>query len=56
MGSFIQPLHSLPRVLSKFLDMGMSWEEVLDAATVSPAKLINRLDLGTMKWGSVGDF
>ena len=55
LGCFIQPLHSLPRVLSKFIDMGLSLEEVLDAATISPAGLIGKPELGSMDIGTVAD-
>lgn len=37
---FLQPLHSLPRILSKFVDFGMDWMDVLDCATKKPAELI----------------
>ena len=55
LGRFIQPLHSLPRVLSKFLDMGLSLSDVLDTATITPAKLINMPELGSMAPGTVAD-
>ena len=37
---FIQPLHSLPRILSKYVDFNMDWKDVLDSATKKPAELI----------------
>lgn len=52
---FIQPLHSLPRVLSKYLDMGMELADILDCATINPAKLIGREELGSMDPGTVAD-
>ena len=52
---FIQPMHALPRILSKFIDFGMSLEDVIRAATSSPAKLIRRPELGSMAEGSTAD-
>ena len=52
---FIQPLHSLPRILSKFLDMGMTLEEVLDTATYKPAELIGMPELASMAEGTPAD-
>ena len=52
---FLQPMHSLPRILSKFIDFGMSWEEVLDRATIAPAKLIGMPELASMEDGTVAD-
>lgn len=52
---FLQPLHSLPRILSKYLDFGMSIEQVLDAATIVPARRIGRPELGSMAEGTEGD-
>ena len=54
-GNFLQPLHSLPRILSKFVDLGMSLEQVLDSATLTPAKLIGRPELGTLEPGTPAD-
>lgn len=52
---FLQPLHSLPRILSKFLDLGMTLEQVLDTVTRVPANLIGRPDLASMENGTIGD-
>ncbi len=52
---FLQPLHSLPRILSKYIDMGMSWEDVLDCATKKPAELIGMPELASMAEGTVAD-
>lgn len=52
---FLQPLHSLPRILSKFLDLGMTLEQVLDTVTRVPAGLIGRPDLASMDEGTEGD-
>ena len=47
-GFYLQPLHSLPRIMSKYLDMGMCLERVLDAVTVCPARLIGREELASL--------
>lgn len=52
---FLQPLHSLPRILSKFLDFGMGLPQVLDAATAAPARLIGRPSLASMAEGTEAD-
>jgi len=46
----------LPWVMSKFLNMGFSLEQVVTMATSAPAKVINRLDkLGTLAVGAPAD-
>lgn len=52
---FLQPLHSLPRILSKYVDFGMDWRDVLDCATKKPAELIGRPELGSMAVGTPAD-
>lgn len=52
---FLQPLHSLPRILSKYVDFGMDWMDVLDCATKKPAELIGRPELGSMAVGTPAD-
>ena len=52
---FLQPLHSLPRILSKFIDFGMPLEDVLTAATLTPARLVNRPELGSLAEGTTAD-
>ena len=42
-------------VMSKYMAMGMSKEDVLLRATWSPAKSIKRIDLGTLSEGAVAD-
>jgi len=43
-------------VMSKFLNMGFSLEQVVAMATVNPAKVINRIPkLGTLQVGAPGD-
>ena len=46
----------LPNVMSKFMAMGSSLEQVVAAATTAPAKVINRAPkLGTFQVGAPGD-
>jgi dihydroorotase len=46
----------LPWVMSKFLAMGFTLEEVVRLATNAPARIINRVDqLGTLQVGAPGD-
>ncbi|MBQ3655166.1 MAG: metallo-dependent hydrolase [Synergistaceae bacterium] len=52
---FLQPMHTLPRILSKFIDFGMSLEDVLTAATLTPAKLVGLPELGSMGEGTPAD-
>lgn len=52
---FLQPMHVLPRIMSKFIDFGMDLSDVLDAATIAPAKLIGRPDLASMAPGTEAD-
>ena len=43
------------RILSKYIDFGMDWMDVLDCATANPAKLIGMPELASMAEGTVGD-
>ena len=52
---FLQPLHSLPRILSKFTALGMPLAEVLKTATSKPAELIGRPELGNLAEGTPAD-
>jgi dihydroorotase len=46
----------LPWVMSKFMGLGFSLEQVVTMATVNPAKVINRMPkLGTLQVGAPGD-
>ena len=47
---------SLPTVMSKFLHLGMTLEEVIQKTTFRPAQVIGRAgELGTLKAGTVAD-
>ena len=52
---FLQPMHVLPRILSKFLDFGMGLPDVLDTATIRPAQLIGMPDLASMAPDTTAD-
>ena len=52
---FLQPMHTLPRILSKYMDFGMDWKDVLDTATIRPAELIGRKELASMENGTTAD-
>ena len=54
-GFYLEPLHSLPRILSKYLELGMSLEDVLDTATITPARILERPDLASMDEGTEAD-
>ncbi len=46
----------LPNVMSKFMAMGFSLEQVVAMATIAPAKIINRAPkIGTLQQGAPGD-
>ena len=46
----------LPWVMSKFLNMGFSLDEVVALATINPARIIGRVDkLGTLQTGAPAD-
>jgi dihydroorotase len=50
------PAFDLPTTLSKFLHLGLSLAEVVEAATVSPARVLGReRDVGTLRPGSLAD-
>ena len=48
-------MRSMIETMSKFLNMGMSLSEVINAATWSPAQAIKRPDLGNLSVGSDAD-
>src|SRR6202042_1806942 len=46
----------LPNVMSKFMAMGYSLEQVITMTTTAPAKIINRAPkIGTLQIGAPGD-
>jgi len=50
------PLFDLPTCLSKFLAIGMTFEEVIRAATVRPAQVMGLAsEIGTLKVGALAD-
>ena len=49
------PAFDLATTMSKFLSLDVDLTEVVRAATESPAKALQRPDLGTLKPGSAGD-
>lgn len=54
-GYYLPPLHSLPRILSKYLELGMNLGDVLDRVTSVPAGLLGRKDLASLDVGTVAD-
>jgi dihydroorotase len=49
------PAFDLLTTMSKFLCLGMKLDEVLRAATATPAKALRRSDLGSLRPGGVGE-
>ena len=50
------PLFDLPTCLSKFLALGMSFEDVIRAATIRPAQVMGLAsEIGTLKVGALAD-
>ena len=49
------PCFDMPVTLSKFLNLGMTIEQVIACATVNAARAIRRDDLGTLCVGSIAD-
>lgn len=54
-GSMNDGMKNMLNVMSKFLNMGMSLQEVILASTWTPAKVIKREDLGHLSEGAVAD-
>ncbi len=55
-GSLFQPgVFGLPRVMSKYLALGLPLAEVVRAVTAGPAKIIGRADLGNLGAGAAAD-
>lgn len=53
--SIMLPRATLTNVMSKFLNIGMTLEQVIERSTLNPAKAIRRDDLGTLSEGKVAD-
>ena len=49
------PAFDLLACMSKFMALGMSFEDVLTRVTQNPARALRRPDLGTLQPGGVGD-
>lgn len=49
------PMYDMPTTLSKFLNLGMSLPDVIERATVRPAQVMRRPDLGALRPGSQAD-
>ena len=55
-GSLFQPgVFGLPRVMSKYLALGLPLAEVVRAVTAGPAKIVGRADLGQLDAGAAAD-
>ena len=53
--SIMLPRAHLNNVMSKFLNIGLTFEQVIERTTVNPAKAIRRSDLGTLDEGTTAD-
>ncbi len=54
-GSLLLPDATMPTTMSKFLNMGMTLEDVVKRSTVTPAREIQRPELGTLTVGACAD-
>ncbi|HUQ92516.1 MAG TPA: amidohydrolase/deacetylase family metallohydrolase [Bryobacteraceae bacterium] len=54
-GSIMLPHATMINVMSKFLNIGMTLEQVIERSTVNPAKAIRRTELGTLSEGAAAD-
>jgi dihydroorotase len=54
-GSVMIPRATMINVMSKFLNIGMTLEQVIERSTVNPAKAIHRPELGTLNEGADAD-
>ena len=54
-GSMNGGMKDITNIMSKFLNMNMSIEDVIKSVTWSPAQIINRKDLGHLSVGAVAD-
>jgi dihydroorotase len=53
--SIMLPRATMTNVMSKFLAMGLTVEQVIERSTVNPAKAIRRPDLGSIEEGGIAD-
>lgn len=53
--SIERPVVDLPTTMSRYLALGLSLAEVVAAATLNPARILGRTDLGSLRPGSAGD-
>jgi dihydroorotase len=53
--SIMLPRANMTTTMSKFLNIGLTLEQVIERSTVNPAKAIRRPELGTLSEGSVAD-
>jgi len=53
--SIMLPRATMTNVMSKFLAMGLTLEQVIERSTVNPAKAIRRPDLGSLEEGGIAD-
>ncbi len=54
-GSMNAGMKTQLNVMSKFLNMGMDLQQVIEASTWAPAKVIHREELGNISQGSIAD-
>lgn len=54
-GNILGPVYDMPTTMSKFLHLGLSLQQVIAASTVTPARVIGRDDLGTLRVGAPAD-
>jgi dihydroorotase len=53
--SIMLPRATMINTMSKFLNIGMTVEQVIERSTIRPAKAIRRSDIGTLSEGAVAD-
>jgi dihydroorotase len=53
--SIERPVVDLPTTMSRYLALGMSLSEVVAAATMNPASILGRPELGSLRPGNPGD-
>lgn len=49
------PVFSLLEVMNKFLNIGLTLEDVLQKVTLAPARLLGKEELGVIKEGGIAD-